>query len=213
MKPVDRPRVIIRHCETYDPQRIRAIVREGLQTLGLKPHGRTLVKPNLVAAGELFPHAHTRPEFTEGVLLAQDGVAGGYVFYIRDHKLHYVYNYMGLEEFSLISTVDVPEGESSLRYEFEPTGQPKIREGKGAPGRGQLYINGDLVSQCEFPYTVPIVFGIEGLSCGYDFGEAVTHKYAAPFRFTGKIKQVVLDMSGNLIEDDDAKVRLLLAQQ
>ncbi len=71
-----RPRVIIRHCAEYDPQKIRAIVREGLNTLGIKPHGRTLVKPNLVSAGELFPHAHTRPEFAEGVLWALKDVAG-----------------------------------------------------------------------------------------------------------------------------------------
>jgi uncharacterized protein (DUF362 family) len=41
-----------------------------MQELGLSPRGRTLVKPNLVAAGPLFEHAHTRAEFVEGVLLA-----------------------------------------------------------------------------------------------------------------------------------------------
>jgi uncharacterized protein (DUF362 family) len=70
MKPVARPRVILRHCDAYDAERIRAIVGEGLATLGLEPRGRTLVKPNLVAAGEYFPHAYTRPEFAEGVLRA-----------------------------------------------------------------------------------------------------------------------------------------------
>ena len=65
-----KPRVIIRHCDAYDPERIRAIVREGLEELGLSPRGRTLVKPNVVCAGEGFEHAHTRPEFVEGVLLA-----------------------------------------------------------------------------------------------------------------------------------------------
>lgn len=70
MKIVQRPRVIIRHCDEYDPQRIREIVRQGLEELGLRPFGRTLVKPNLVAAGDYFPHAHTRPEFAEGVLRA-----------------------------------------------------------------------------------------------------------------------------------------------
>jgi hypothetical protein len=44
------PRVIIRHCDGYDAERIRAIVRDGLRELDLVPHGRTLVKPNLVAA-------------------------------------------------------------------------------------------------------------------------------------------------------------------
>ena len=62
--------VVIEDCQTYDPERIRRIVRHGLQTLQLKPRGRTLVKPNCVASGSYFPHAHTRPEFLEGVLHA-----------------------------------------------------------------------------------------------------------------------------------------------
>jgi uncharacterized protein (DUF362 family) len=71
------PRVIIRHCERYDTERIRTIVREGLHRLGLLPAGRTLVKPNLVTAGDLFAHAFTRPELGEGVLLALHDVGGG----------------------------------------------------------------------------------------------------------------------------------------
>jgi uncharacterized protein (DUF362 family) len=71
MKPTARkPKVIIRHCEEYDPQRIREIAREGLAELGLSPRGRTLCKPNIVCAGDDFQHAFTRPEFVEGVLLA-----------------------------------------------------------------------------------------------------------------------------------------------
>ena len=64
------PQVILRHCESYDVETIRALVREGLDTLGLAPKGRVLVKPNLVNAGPLFEHAFTRPEVAEGVLLA-----------------------------------------------------------------------------------------------------------------------------------------------
>jgi uncharacterized protein (DUF362 family) len=70
MKIVDQPRVIIRNCKTYDVARIREIVRAGMEELGLEPHGRTLVKPNCVASGAVFPHAYTRPEFLEGVVLA-----------------------------------------------------------------------------------------------------------------------------------------------
>src|SRR3954470_2522491 len=70
MKPTSEPRVIIRHCEDYDVEKIHAIVREGLEELDLRPHGRTLVKPNLVASGPLFEHAYTRAEFMEGVLRA-----------------------------------------------------------------------------------------------------------------------------------------------
>jgi hypothetical protein len=32
------------------------------------------VKPNLVASGPFFPHAFTRPEFAEGVLLRPQAI-------------------------------------------------------------------------------------------------------------------------------------------
>ena len=70
MQPTRKAHVIIRHCDEYDPERIRAIANEALETLDLRPRGRTLLKPNLVLAGDKFEHAHTRPEFVEGILLA-----------------------------------------------------------------------------------------------------------------------------------------------
>src|SRR6476469_1430676 len=71
-----KPKVILRSCREYDPEKIRTIIREGLEELGLRPSGRTLVKPNLVASGPLFPYADTRPEFGEGVLRALRDVGG-----------------------------------------------------------------------------------------------------------------------------------------
>ncbi|MGZ3422274.1 MAG: DUF362 domain-containing protein [Polyangiales bacterium] len=65
-----KPKVILRHCDGYDAEKIRQIVREGLEELGLRPFGRTLIKPNVVASGPLFENAFTRPEFIEGVALA-----------------------------------------------------------------------------------------------------------------------------------------------
>ena len=70
MKIPERPRVILRRCTSYDVERIRTIVREGLEELDLRPHGRTLVKPNVVASGPTFKDAYTRPEFVEGVVRA-----------------------------------------------------------------------------------------------------------------------------------------------
>jgi len=70
MKIPSRPKVIIRHCDEYDPGLIRGIIADGLRELDLTPSGRTLVKPNCVASKPQFPHAYTRPEFLEGVLMA-----------------------------------------------------------------------------------------------------------------------------------------------
>jgi arylsulfatase len=149
----------------------------------------------------------------EGVLLAQGRVAGGYVLAVKDGKLHYVRNYLGLDELRVTSSVDVPTSAATLRYEFEVTTPTDLGQGKGAGGNGQLYIDGELVGNAELPMTVPLLFGIEGLSCGYDFGEAVCDDYRAPFRFTGTIKQVTVDLSGALIKDDESTVRALMAQQ
>jgi uncharacterized protein (DUF362 family) len=68
MKIAEKPRVILRRCATYDTDKIRRIIREGLDELGLRPFGNTLIKPNCVASGAVFPHAFTRPEFLEGVI-------------------------------------------------------------------------------------------------------------------------------------------------
>ena len=45
----------------------------------------------------------------------------------------------------------LPAGRHQLRFEFEPTGEPDIAQGKGAPGRAQLYVDGQLVAQDRVP--------------------------------------------------------------
>jgi hypothetical protein len=48
--------------------------------------------------------------------------------------------------------------------------------------------------------------GAEGMRYGYDFGKAVTGEYKAPARFTGTIKQVVVDVSGALLRATQAEI-------
>jgi hypothetical protein len=152
-------------------------------------------------------------EGAEGVLFAQGGSAGGQVFYMKDGHLHYVHNYVGRDLMHVGSGDGVTPGRHKLRFEFEPTGEPDIPNGKGTPGRAQLYVDGTLVGDTEMPHTTPIAFGIEGASIGYDFGEPVLAEYEPPFEFTGTIHQVTVDVSGELIEDDEAVVQRLMAQQ
>ena len=91
-------------------------------------------------------------------------------FYVDDGRLRYVYNYVGRDRSSWSRPSALPAGRHALRYEFEPTGEPDFTHGKGAPGRAQLYVDGELVANTEFPHTTPLLFELEGLSCGYDFG-------------------------------------------
>jgi arylsulfatase A-like enzyme len=148
-----------------------------------------------------------------GVLVAQGGDAGGYSFNLTDGRLQHVYNYVGRDQFVVASSDMVPEGRHTLRYEFEPTGAPDFRNGKGVPGRGQLYVDGELVGNTEYPHTTPLIFELEGLSCGYDFGAPATTGYEPPFEFTGTIHSVTFDVSGDLIKDEDAEIARIMAQQ
>ncbi len=150
----------------------------------------------------------------EGVLIAQGGAAGGFAFYIDDGTLHYGLNYVARDYFTVSSAEAVPEGRHRLRFEFEPTGEPDMATGKGAPGRFQLYVDGSLVGNVDVPHTTPITYELEGLSCGYDFGAPVlVEVYEPPFTFTGTIHEVVIDVAGELIEDTEATMRRLMAQQ
>ncbi len=64
-------KVILRRCTEYDPDRISQIIQEGMDELGVRPHGRTMVKPNCVIAHpRYYAHAFTRPEFLDGLLAA-----------------------------------------------------------------------------------------------------------------------------------------------
>ena len=150
----------------------------------------------------------------EGVLLAQGGRTGGYTFFVKDRKLHFLYNYLGRDKFWLVSDAEVPEGEVELRYEFEPTGQPDFATGRGVPARGQIYIDRKLVGSVDMSHTVPIMFGTEGLTCGYDGGDSVApEEYSAPFPFTGTLARVTLDLSGELLADTAADLKIAMARQ
>jgi uncharacterized protein (DUF362 family) len=67
---VPRPQIQIFHMPSYDPSKIQQVIEQSLDAMQLRPFGRTLIKPNVVASGKSFPNAYTRPEFIEGVLQA-----------------------------------------------------------------------------------------------------------------------------------------------
>jgi len=153
-------------------------------------------------------------EGAEGVLLSAGDVQGGYTFYMKHGRLRYVYNYVGASFYRIESTSTVPAGRHQLRFEFELTGQPDILNGKGAPGCGQLYIDGNLVGQGDIPETMPLSLGLGGgIVCGADTGSTVAPDYKSPFKFTGTLYSVCVDVSGELIQDAETEMRILMARQ
>jgi hypothetical protein len=54
---------------------------------------------------------------------------------------------------------------------------------------------------------------LDGLSCGHDCGAPAADGYAPPSAFTGTIHQVVIDVAGELISDDEAEMARVMAQR
>ncbi|MEO6626727.1 MAG: arylsulfatase [Burkholderiaceae bacterium] len=141
------------------------------------------------------------PEGAEGVLLAHGSWFAGYTLYVKNRRLVYVHNYLGLAEYRIESTEEIPSGRNTLRFVFKRTGQHQ--------GSGALYIGERAIGAGEIPRTVPSVIETsgEGLCCGYDSGLPVTTDYQAPFRFTGHITQVVVEVEDGPQPDAEGQLR------
>jgi arylsulfatase len=162
-------------------------------------------------------HANVPKGGSEGVLLCMGGNDGGFVFYIKDGKLTYGYNYVADKRFKVeAKSAGIPEGDHVFTFEFTPTGKPDIAKGKGVPANIKLFVDGKQAGSGDLPVTIPISLGLAaGVSVGADSGSPVmmAEDYTPPFRFTGTVKKVLLDVSGEVTENLEAKVRMYLARQ
>ena len=150
----------------------------------------------------------------DGALVSYGGTDGGYALYIQDNKLQYVQNYVAKDYLHVAAGEPTPAGRHKLRFEFEVTGPPDIANGKGTPGRAQLYIDGKLVGQNDFPHTTPLSLGLTGgITVGADAGAPVAPFYQTPFEFSGVIHSVTFELSGDMIQDDEAEMRRIMARQ
>lgn len=131
---------------------------------------------------------------TNGVIICQAGRFGGWSLYMKDGKLHYDYNFFGLEHTNISSNSVLGAGSHKLKYEFI------IDEIKpGAGGKCALYIDGTKVAEGYIPKTEPFAYsGDEGVDIGMDNETNVTNDYKErDNKFTGKIKKVTVDISNN----------------
>lgn len=59
-----------------------------------------------------------------------------------------------------------------------------------------------------------VIFGTQALTCGYDGGEpAAPEEYDGAFQFTGIIKRITADLSGDLISDSETDMKIVMMRQ
>ena len=107
-----------------------------------------------------------------GVFIAQGGRFGGWSLYARDGKAKFVYNVLGIKEYSVESSELIPSGKTQVRLAFAYDG--------GGPGRGgiaKLYFGGKAVGEGRVDQTQGFVFSADGTT---DIGLRVRDQRPAP---------------------------------
>ena len=148
-----------------------------------------------------------------GVLFAQGSRFGGHTLYVKDHRLRYVYNFVGMLQQQVVADADLPVGTNLiLSASFVKDGQ----EGPGvATGILSLYIGDKKVGEGRIK-TQPGPFGSgTGLTVGRS-ARAVTSDFPGerPWRFTGgTIQFVAVDVSGEPYVDMERQAEAMLMQE
>ena len=135
----------------------------------------------------------------QGVLFAHGSRFGGHALYVKDNRLHYVYNFVGSPNRRSSRTEDLPTGENLiLSASFDKDGE----DPPGSRTASLSLFHGDRKVGEGRIRTQPGMFALagEGLTVGRDSGEPVTDDYPgeAPWRFTGgTLHRVAVDVSGD----------------
>jgi arylsulfatase len=137
-----------------------------------------------------------------GVIFAVGSRFGGHALFIKDNKLHYVYNFLGIQPEQLLVSSALKPGKYTVGMEF-------IREKAGdyyeSLGQARLYVNEKVVAEGPMR-TQAGTFSLvgEGLCVGYDSGDAVSRLYKTPGTFKGgKIHFVEVSVDKNQYLDQE----------
>ena len=128
----------------------------------------------------------------QGMIATHGGIVGGYGLYLRENKPVFVYNYLSLERTTVAGEEPLPTGKVQLKVDFAYQGGPK-ELGKAAVVT--MTVNGKNVAQGQLSRTIPATISIgEGFDVGEDVGSPVDFTYKPPFKFTGTINKVTIEL-------------------
>ena len=148
-----------------------------------------------------------------GVLFAHGSRFGGHALFIKDRKLYYVYNFLGIKPEQVFeSDVELAPGKYTLGMAFEKTGTGDNGESLGTT---TLYVNDQAAASGDMR-TQPAKFTLsgDGLCVGYDSGDAVSELYQTPGRFEGgTIQAVGVTVSGEPYRNLELEAQRMMLQQ
>jgi len=198
---VERPQIAVdRQRYTYYP---------GTQVVPNNAAPRLLNRAHSISVEAIVPEGGA-----EGVLFSMGGNDGGFSFYVQNGTLTYGYNYVTDAYFKVESPEPLPVGHHIFSFQFDPTGPADIAHGKGTPAKITLLVDGKPVGTGDLPVTIPLAMGLAaGVAVGADPGAPAMPDYQPPFAFTGQVNKAMVDVTGEPVEDYEAKMRMYLARQ
>jgi arylsulfatase A-like enzyme len=132
-----------------------------------------------------------------GVIFAHGSRFGGHVLFIKDRKLYYIYNFLGIKPEQKFVSQRLTSGKHTLGMAF-------VREKAGQHGESlgntQLYVDDKVVAEGPMrTQTGHFTLCGDGLCVGFDSADKVSEEYESPGRFTGgTILGVGVDVSDEI---------------
>jgi arylsulfatase len=172
--------------------------------------------PEALAAGthnvsfKILAEVELTPE-SQGVIVAQGSRFGGYSLFVKDGKLNYTYNFLGIPPEQRLSAPAPTSGRHIVGIEFA---KERIGENHEPIGTAKLHIDDEVVDEQEIR-TVAAFYALcgEGLCVGYDSGDAVSSEYKPKFEWTGgEIVKVVFDVADDAYVDVEQQFAAAMAR-
>ena len=146
-----------------------------------------------------------------GVLFAHGSRFGGHALFIKDRKLHYVYNFLGIKPEQKFVSEELQPGKHTLGMAFVREKSGKYGE---SIGKTQLFVDDKMVAEGPMK-TQPGHFSLcgDGICVGYDSEDRVSEEYEAPNTFTdGTILGVAVDVGEKVYLDLEREAAAVMAR-
>lgn len=151
----------------------------------------SLAAPDLTKSHRVTANVFVPPAGASGVILAAGGRDGGVALYIKEQHVIFESNYFNRERTIIRTSETLPTGEVKLEYEIK---HEKI-DGSGN-SLVSIYIDGRLAEEGRLP-NAPVPQVLDCFDVGQDSAAPVSIDYRPPFKFTGIIRKINVQLRSN----------------
>jgi hypothetical protein len=147
----------------------------------------------------------------QGVIFAHGSRFGGHALFVKDRKLHYIYNFLGIKPEQEFVSDELKPGKHALGMEFTRETAGDYGESHGTTA---LYVDDKVAAKGPMRAQVgKFTLAGDGLCVGYDSGDNVSAHYTNPGTFTGgTILGVTVDVSAESYLDLEKEAAGALAR-